>query len=93
MDVEGHEHTILQGATQLLTKHRIWYILAEVNQGIIGQDGAYRLVKFLMSQGYRISTKGFRGPWVTEAQVEGQSVHWRGINVFAAHEDLWGPAV
>jgi hypothetical protein len=81
---------ILQGAPQLLKKHRVWFILAEANQGIIGPDGAYKLVEFLLSQGYRVSTKGFKGPWVTSQQVQGRSIRWRGINVFAAHEDLWG---
>jgi hypothetical protein len=45
---------------------------------------------FKLSQGYEVSTKGFKGPWVTSQQVQGRSVRWRGVNVVAAQEGLWG---
>lgn len=89
LDVEGHEQDVLQGATSLLSKHRVWFILAEANRDIIGMEGAYKTLALLRSLGYRVSTKGFKGPWVTDAQVEQQTVRWRDVNVFAVHEQLW----
>lgn len=90
VDVEGHELRVLQGATNLLTKHRVWFIIAEANRDIVGEEGAYKVLTLLRSLGYRVSTKGFRGPWVTDAQVQQRTVRWRDVNVFAAHAELWG---
>jgi hypothetical protein len=90
MDVEGHELKVLQGATNLLTKHKVSFIIAEANRDIIGLEAAYEVQTFLRNLGYRVSTKGFKGPWVTDAQVQKRTVRWQDVNVFAVHENLWG---
>jgi hypothetical protein len=74
MDVEGWEYNILQGASRLLLHHHVWYIIAEASRGIIGEDGAYRLLSLLVAHGYSVSNTGFRGPWIQQADTDKRSV-------------------
>lgn len=87
MDVEGWEYNILQGATRLLTQYKVWHLIAEANRGIIGDDGAYKLLKFLKAYGYDVSNVGFKGPWISDSAVASQTVNWQGVNLFAVHQD------
>lgn len=36
MDVEGFELNVLKGASGLLQRHNVWYIMLECNTGLIG---------------------------------------------------------
>lgn len=85
MDVEGWEYNILQAATRLLSTHHVWYLMAEANRGIIGEDGAYRLLKFLLAFGYRVSLVGFKGPWIQDSDIVRQTVKWEGEILYAVH--------
>lgn len=91
MDVEGWEYEILRGATNLLSQYKVWYIIAEANRGIIGEEGAYKLLEFLFARGYSVSNVGFKGPWISGRHAQQRSVNWQGVNIFAVHREayLW----
>jgi hypothetical protein len=47
MDVEGFELHVLKGATGLLERHNVWYIMLECNKGLIGgEKGQMEYLKY-----------------------------------------------
>lgn len=38
MDVEGFELHVLKGATDLLQRFNVWYIMLECNKGLLGGE-------------------------------------------------------
>lgn len=81
VDVEGFEQKVLTGAKDLLTKHRVHYIMAECNTGIIGEEGGKRFIQFLHDYGYEISPMGFRGPFWDAKQIP--DARCSNINLYA----------
>jgi hypothetical protein len=69
IDVEGYEQKALTGGKGLLSQHRVHYIMAECNTGIIGEGGGKRFIQFLHGLGYEISPFSFRGPFWGAEQI------------------------
>lgn len=81
IDVEGYEQKALTGGQGLLSKHRVHYIMAECNTGIIGEEGGKRFIQFLHEQGYEVSPFSFQGPFWGVEQV--QDATCSNINLYA----------
>eukprot|EP00879_Flechtneria_rotunda_P004881 GHRR01005155.1.p1 GENE.GHRR01005155.1~~GHRR01005155.1.p1 ORF type:complete len:483 (+),score=198.37 GHRR01005155.1:74-1522(+) len=71
IDVEGFETEVLKGAEQLLTKHNVWYIMAECNVGLIGVQAGKTFIRFLAGLGYAVSPHSFKGPFFSKAELQG----------------------
>jgi hypothetical protein len=81
IDVEGFEQKVLTGAKGLLTQHKVHYIMAECNTGIIGEEGGKRFIQFLHDHGYEVSSNGFRGPFWDAKQIP--SATCSSVNLYA----------
>ncbi|WIA32034.1 hypothetical protein OEZ86_002886 [Tetradesmus obliquus] len=86
MDVEGYEQQVLEGATALLREHNVWYIMAECNTGMIGEERGKQFIKFMHSQGYATSPFGFKGPFWSDADVQSGAARCSNINVFCVKQ-------
>lgn len=60
---------VLTGGTNLLTKHKVHYIMAECNTGIIGEERGKKFIQFLHAQGYEVSPTSFKGPFWDASQI------------------------
>jgi FkbM family methyltransferase len=66
MDVEGFEAFVIKGASELLTKHVVWYMVMELNEKSLRQLGgtsSLDLSKHIASLGYLLSLTSFHGPF------------------------------
>jgi FkbM family methyltransferase len=45
MDVEGFELHVLRGATNLLQRYNVWYIMLECNTNMLGMQGQMEYLK------------------------------------------------
>ena len=54
MDAEGAEHAIMQGAREFLRRHRVPFVIAEMNDGCLAQAGSseHQFRDFMTSLGY-----------------------------------------
>lgn len=69
LSVQGFELQVLEGASGLLQRHNVFYLMAECNRDIIGRAGQARYLQFLDLMGYRVSLFSFRGPFLSEASA------------------------
>lgn len=60
---------MLLGALGLLSHHKVHYIMAECNTGIIGEEQGRGFIQFLHQEGYEISPMSFRGPFWSSSQI------------------------
>jgi len=46
IDIEGFEVQALKGAAGLFARHKIWFLMSECNQPVIGRDGAMKYLRW-----------------------------------------------
>ena len=61
IDVEGYEQKVFAGASGLLKRNRVKYIMSEVT---FGRQGQKDYIRMLLDLGYRISIVDFEGPFL-----------------------------
>ena len=61
LDVEGNELKVLEGGKELITKYHIPFIIIEFSPPYLKELGSepYKLAKFFVDNGYKISIDGF----------------------------------
>lgn len=60
---------VLTGGEGLFKKHKVHYIIAECNTGIIGEEAGKKFIQFLHGLGYEVSSRSFQGPFWTADQI------------------------
>ncbi|KAF6266449.1 hypothetical protein COO60DRAFT_454016 [Scenedesmus sp. NREL 46B-D3] len=85
-DVEGFELQVLQGAESLLAKHRVQYILAECNTAIGGADNQIQYLQWFDSHGYRVSGRGFKGPFLSQQDIPAGTAKVDALNLYAVRQ-------
>ncbi|KAI8465888.1 MAG: S-adenosyl-L-methionine-dependent methyltransferase [Monoraphidium minutum] len=82
MDIEGFELEALRGASGLMRRHNVWLMMVECNVGMIGEGKKNDMLGFLDEMGYAISNTGFKGPWISEEQINKGTAKLAGVNLF-----------